>query len=454
MELAYKIVDYALSFGTDLVIFIIYFLSIKKCFWKEGMSKVGIFFLSFFTFPIPWYVISITICSFFGVYLPVFFITGSVDFFETPNYFFLVTCISAIFFPIIILLISFIGTLCLKINIKNMAQFMFLYLMTWVVSLSSIKAEAIGTVFSIPNLGYVLNLINIIINLLAVWFFYRLIVFKFSDLLKENVRINWKLFIIAPMAFSLFYSAIASFLSMNLSGNDEIAFVSMIFSTMIEYIFIWAFYVILKNMIATNEAIKAKDEIKTLSVEVMEALAHTIDAKDEYTKGHSVRVAKYSRMLAEKLGLNEGDCESVYYMALLHDIGKIGVPNEIINSKSKMTDEEYAIMKTHPAIGSDILEEIKSRPDLMIGARWQHERYDGKGYPHQKAGEDIPYFARIISVADSYDAMTSNRSYRKFLPQDVVRGEIEKNCGTQFDPNVAKCMLSIIDEDVNYEYHE
>ena len=207
-------------------------------------------------------------------------------------------------------------------------------------------------------------------------------------------------------------------------------------------------------MMATNEAIKAKDEIKTLSVEVMEALAHTIDAKDEYTKGHSVRVAKYSRMLAERLGLSDEDCESVYYMALLHDIGKIGVPNEIINSKSKMTDEEYAIMKTHPVVGSDILSEIQSRPDLMIGARWHHERYDGKGYPDGKAGEDIPYFARIISVADSYDAMTSNRSYRKFLPQDVVRSEIEKNCGTQFDPNIAKCMISVIDEDVNYEYHE
>ncbi|MBO6089240.1 MAG: HD-GYP domain-containing protein [Lachnospiraceae bacterium] len=189
-------------------------------------------------------------------------------------------------------------------------------------------------------------------------------------------------------------------------SNDDMLVVGSIFSLVVVGIFIWAFYVILKNMIATNEAIKAKNEIKTLSVEVMEALAHTIDAKDEYTKGHSVRVAKYSRMLAEKLGLNEGDCESVYYMALLHDIGKIGVPNEIINSKSKMTDEEYAIMKTHPCIGSDILEEIKSRPDLMIGARWHHERYDGKGYPDGKAGEDIPFFARIISVADSYDAMT------------------------------------------------
>ncbi|MBP5530162.1 MAG: HD-GYP domain-containing protein [Lachnospiraceae bacterium] len=280
-----------------------------------------------------------------------------------------------------------------------------------------------------------------------------MVVSRFSELIKEKHEINWKLFIIPPLAFSIPYSSIALMMLLDFA-NDDVVFFSAFFSVVIVFLFIWAFYVIIKNMMATNEAIKAKDEIKTLSVEVMEALAHTIDAKDEYTKGHSVRVAKYSRMLAERLGLSDEDCESVYYMALLHDIGKIGVPNEIINGKSKMTDEEYAVMKTHPVVGSDILSEIKSRPDLMIGARWHHERYDGKGYPDGKAGDDIPYFARIISVADSYDAMTSNRSYRKYLPQDVVRSEIEKNCGTQFDPNIAKCMISVIDEDVNYEYHE
>ena len=187
-----------------------------------------------------------------------------------------------------------------------------------------------------------------------------------------------------------------------------------------------------------------------LSVEVMEALAHTIDAKDEYTRGHSVRVAKYSRMLAGKLGLSSTECENVYYMALLHDIGKIGVPNEIINSPSKLTENEYAVIKTHPGVGYDILAEIKSRPDLSIGARWHHERFDGKGYPDGKKGEEIPFYARIIAVADSYDAMTSNRSYRRYLPQDKVRSEIEENAGTQFDPDVAKCMLEIIDQDKDH----
>ena len=198
----------------------------------------------------------------------------------------------------------------------------------------------------------------------------------------------------------------------------------------------------------------AKENIKELSEEVMEALAHTIDAKDKYTNGHSVRVAKYSRMIAQRLGLSEWAQDDIYYMGLLHDIGKIGIPNAIINKPTRLTDEEYDIIKKHPVLGFEILSEIRSRPDLSIGARWHHERYDGKGYPDGLAGDDIPFMARIIAVADSYDTMTSNRSYRKFLPQDVVREEIERNMGTQFDPKPAKIMLQIIDEDTNYELHE
>ena len=147
-------------------------------------------------------------------------------------------------------------------------------------------------------------------------------------------------------------------------------------------------------------------------------------------------------------------CENIYYMGLLHDIGKIGVPNEIINKPAKLTDEEYDVIKTHPGIGYGILSEIKSRPDLATGALWHHERYDGKGYPEHKAGEDIPLEARIIAVADTYDAMTSNRSYRQYLPQDVVRSEIENNIGTQFEPEAARCMIMIIDEDKEYALHE
>ena len=214
------------------------------------------------------------------------------------------------------------------------------------------------------------------------------------------------------------------------------------------------FHYIIRNTIVIRKLEKARDDVKTLSVEVMEALACTIDAKDEYTKGHSVRVAKYARMIAEKMGLSAEDCENIYYMGLLHDIGKVGVPDEIINKPTKLSDEEYSIIKLHPVIGYNILLEIKSRPELSIGARWLHERYDGKGYPDGKSGEEIPFPDRIIAVADSYDAMTSNRSYRKYLPQEVVRAELEKNMGTQFDPEVAKYMIALIDEDTEYVLHE
>ena len=186
----------------------------------------------------------------------------------------------------------------------------------------------------------------------------------------------------------------------------------------------------------------------------MEALAHTIDAKDKYTNGHSIRVAKYSRMIARKMGLSAEICENIYYMGLLHDIGKIGVPNEIINKPQRLTDAEYDVIKTHPTIGFEILSEIKTRPDLAKGANWHHERYDGKGYPDRLSGEDNPLEARIIAVADSYDAMTSNRSYRNYLPQDVVRAEFEKNKNTQFDPDIADVMIAIIDEDKDYRLHE
>ncbi|MCR5480663.1 MAG: HD-GYP domain-containing protein [Ruminococcus sp.] len=196
------------------------------------------------------------------------------------------------------------------------------------------------------------------------------------------------------------------------------------------------------------------EAIKTLTTEVMEALARTIDAKDKYTNGHSLRVAMYSMMIAQELGMSKQQQLDIYYMGLLHDIGKIGIPNAIINKTTKLTDEEYDMIKKHPILGYEILSQIQSMPDLSIGARYHHERVDGKGYPDGLSGYDIPYTARIIAVADSYDSMTSNRSYRKYLPQEVARSEIANNIGTQFDLAAATAMLSIIDKDVHYQLHE
>ncbi len=204
----------------------------------------------------------------------------------------------------------------------------------------------------------------------------------------------------------------------------------------------------------TRTAEERRQKVERLSSQIMETLAGTIDAKDKYTKGHSSRVAEYALKIAEKLGKSEKEQQDIYYLGLLHDIGKIGIPDGIINKTSRLTDDEYEVIKTHPAIGAEILENISELPELALGARWHHERYDGRGYPDHLKGEDIPEMARIIGVADAYDAMTSNRSYRSVLPQSVVRGEIEKGKGSQFDPLFADKMIEMIDEDVEYQMRE
>ncbi len=185
-----------------------------------------------------------------------------------------------------------------------------------------------------------------------------------------------------------------------------------------------------------------------------EALANAIDAKDSYTNGHSRRVAEYSEKIAIAAGLSDEECEKVYFAALLHDVGKIGVPIEIITKTSRLTDEEFGYIKKHPATGAQILSSIKSSPWLSIGAHYHHEKYNGKGYPDGLAGEEIPEIARIIAVADAYDAMTSNRSYRNAIPQHIVREELVKGSGTQFDPEFARLMIHMIDLDTEYKMKE
>ena len=180
------------------------------------------------------------------------------------------------------------------------------------------------------------------------------------------------------------------------------------------------------------------------------ALSEAVDAKDRYTSGHSKRVAEYSKLIAKKMGKSESEQEQIYRAGLLHDVGKIRIPVYIINKPGRLTDEEYELIKLHSITGYHILRNISEHGDMAVAAKYHHERYDGRGYPNGLVGENIPEMARILAVADSYDAMTSNRSYRKALSQDIVRGEIEKGRGTQFDPNVAEVMLQLIDEDSEY----
>lgn len=207
--------------------------------------------------------------------------------------------------------------------------------------------------------------------------------------------------------------------------------------------------------VAELETLKSKQNVsRRLFEQTANALVNAIDSKDTYSHGHSIRVAEYSKKIAEAMGKSEETCMKVYYAALLHDVGKIGVPVSIINKKGTLTDEEYEVIKQHPVIGNQILSSISEYPYLSIGAHFHHERYDGKGYPDRLKGEDIPEIARIIAVADAYDAMSSNRSYRAAIPQQLIREEFVKGTGTQFDPEISRIMQHLIDLDSEYQMKE
>ena len=203
-----------------------------------------------------------------------------------------------------------------------------------------------------------------------------------------------------------------------------------------------------------DEVEKKTRENERLSLHVVQTLAEAIDAKDSYTNGHSGRVAVYSREIARRAGYSIKAQNEIYMMGLLHDVGKIGVPDAVINKPSKLTEEEFEQIKNHPVMGARILKTIREMPKLVTGARWHHERYDGNGYPDRLKGTDIPEEARIIGVADAYDAMTSNRSYRHSMAQSAVREQIAKGRGVQFDPRFADIMLQMIDDDTGYDMRE
>lgn len=196
----------------------------------------------------------------------------------------------------------------------------------------------------------------------------------------------------------------------------------------------------------TDKAEKRRKKIKKLSVEIIQTLATAIDAKDIYTKGHSSRVADYSAILAAKLGWDEGRIEDLRYKALLHDVGKIGIPDRVLNKDGRLTDEEFGIIKSHTTIGAEILSGVSSLSDMYLVARHHHERFDGKGYPDGIVGKEIPEEARIVGIADAYDAMSSDRVYRKALPAEVIRAELIKGIGTQFDPDMLDVFLKLYDE--------
>ena len=180
--------------------------------------------------------------------------------------------------------------------------------------------------------------------------------------------------------------------------------------------------------------------------ESIETFTGFIDAKDPYTNGHSKRVATYTKCIAKEMGYDGEELDRIYYVALLHDCGKIGVPDNILGKPGMLTDEEFEIIKSHTIHGGEILSSFKSLENAGEGALYHHERYDGKGYPEGRSGEAIPLIARMICVADSFDAMNTNRVYRNRLPKEKIIEEIEKNKGSQFDPKVADIMFKLLNE--------
>lgn len=187
----------------------------------------------------------------------------------------------------------------------------------------------------------------------------------------------------------------------------------------------------------------ARNQIK-MSNETILTIAKTVDAKDENTSQHSVRVSEYSVMIAERMGYSRDECENLRKMAMLHDIGKIGIPDSVLNKPAGLTDAEYAIMKSHVTRGAEILKNFTMIENVADGALYHHERYDGKGYVHGLKGEEIPLNARIIGISDAFDAMTANRVYRKKLDLDFVLNELKKGSGTQFDPKLVEIMLELL----------
>ena len=266
--------------------------------------------------------------------------------------------------------------------------------------------------------------------------------------LRKGIRISLFAFALVPLV-----AALAQIFTYGISLTN----MSMVFMVILLYVFALMDSneaVEKATLIEINQLKREKDLQSRLFDQTVSAFVGAIDAKDKYTKGHSSRVAKYAKQLAKMNGKDEEECQQVYYAALLHEIGKIGIPDSILTKDSALTDEEHKQLKQYPNIGRDILKSISEFPYLSVGAHYHHERYDGTGYPDGLSGEKIPEIARIIAVADAYDTMTSQRSYRDPIPQQKVREEIVKGTGTQFDPVYAKLMLHMIDLDSEYKMQE
>jgi len=223
-------------------------------------------------------------------------------------------------------------------------------------------------------------------------------------------------------------------------GTEFVIFAILSFLWIVIFSAVVVWYVVRKK------AERDLAERESMLEETMGLITSFVDAKDSYTKGHSNRVAEYTVLLAEKIGMHQREVRYSFYAAILHDVGKCYVPDEILKKNGRLTDDEFETIKKHTVYGGEMLKSIKTIAHISDGAKYHHERYDGKGYPEGLKGEEIPLIGRIICVADAFDAMTSSRCYRAALTKEYVIDELKNNMGKQFDPAVCRAMLDLIYE--------
>ena len=285
------------------------------------------------------------------------------------------------------------------------------------------------------------------LNFISYIFPFLMVIIQESVLVQYRKRLTRGL--LATMTVSVALPMIASVLQFLFYG---ISLISMTMVLMVAVFYIYTLCILGAEVDRSKlrEIQFYKDAQKREAVlfeETAEALISSIEAKDNYTRGHSTRVAVISSRIAKVAGYTDQESKMVYFAALLHDIGKIGVPDDVINKRGALTEKEFDEIKMHTVYGGQILSSIKEAPYLSVAARSHHERYDGKGYPDGLSGEFIPEIARIIAVADAYDAMTSSRIYRDALSAQEVKNEIISGIGTQFDKRFAEILLELLDKD-------
>lgn len=341
--------------------------------------------------------------------------------------------------------------ICTMIDFKTRTQKILFTILSTVFGATLILNFFTGCSFSFSGADYIkgpLFLFNFFCPMFFLFHVSVILILKRKKFTKKQLILNWSIVIyplIAAVLQIIFSNQLLTSFAFSLSILTVLFSLETPDFVELEYL--------RKNLEAqvvdqTRKAIEKQRKLEMMSLESIQALVQAIDEKDEYTNGHSLRVSVYSVLLAQALSWEPDEIEKLRISALLHDIGKIGVPDSILNKPNKLTQDEFRIIKSHTAMGGKILHKLSSLKNAEAVALYHHERYDGTGYPGTYSGKDIPEFARIVTIADSFDAMTTNRIYRDRLDKAFVIKQLKENSGKQFDPDLVKEFIKLIEIDV------